>query len=57
MDTTIKIETDMVTVIRRKDELIAIIVRDATTRKALTYMIKDAKVEDIAKLISNNNEE
>lgn len=46
-----EITNETVTAVYKKGALIAIIKRDVATRKVLTYMVKDARVEDIEKLI------
>lgn len=54
MDTT----SELVTTITKNGDLVAIIKRDGSSRKHLIYIVREAKTDDIAKLlISCNNKE
>lgn len=49
----------MTSVYNRKGEIVAIIKRDDKSKKSLVYMVREAKVDDIARLIEqgDNQEE
>jgi hypothetical protein len=53
METTTSEKTAVM--IHRDGVLIALIKRDEKTRKAIVYKVKEAKVDEIADLISTND--
>lgn len=49
-------QTEAVTTINRGGQMIGLIKRDEKTKKSLVYLVKEAKVEDIAELIDGNKD-
>jgi len=50
-------QEEHVTSVYKEGVLVAIIKRDVKTRKHLVYMLREAKTEDIVRLITKLNEE
>lgn len=50
-------QDESVTTIYKGEDLVAIVKRDSKTRRAVVYMVSNAKVEDIKKLIGVITEE